>query len=137
MVKKQHSHYLCTRKKRICLLPVKKFNMKTIFTFILFICLCSGIKAQDNIHTDTIKVWGNCGMCKTNIELAADIKGVKSATWDKKTKMLIVTFRTDKTNLSKIEESIAAAGYDTQSKRADDKAYDALHGCCKYERKQE
>jgi len=39
-----------------------------------------------------IKVWGNCGKCKTRIEKAAKVKGVKKTFWNMETKMLELTY---------------------------------------------
>ena len=33
-----------------------------------------------------------------------------------------------------IEKKVAEAGHDTEHVRADDKVYENLHGCCKYDR---
>jgi copper chaperone CopZ len=85
---------------------------------------------------DTIKVWGSCGMCKGKIEKAAKSAGAKSATWDVESHVLVLSYKTEKTDLKKIQESIAKVGYDTQDVTADNAAYDALHGCCKYDRKE-
>ena len=76
-------------------------------------------------------------MCKKTIESAAlDAKGVKSATWDMEADMITVVFDSSKTDLDKIKTAIAESGYDTDTHRAPDKAYNKLHGCCKYERPQ-
>ena len=86
--------------------------------------------------TETIKVWGNCGMCKTTIEKAAKKAGATKATWNEDSKELKVTYAVSKTSSAKIQEAIAKSGYDTQDLIADNKAYDNLHGCCKYDRKE-
>lgn len=91
--------------------------------------------AQTSTKKETIKVWGNCGMCKTTIEKAARKAGATAANWNEDSKELNVTYVVAKTNATKIQEAIANAGYDTQDLIANDKAYNNLHGCCKYERK--
>ncbi len=83
----------------------------------------------------TIKVAGNCGMCKKNIEKAAKAAGATQATWDKVAKLLTVSFDATKTSAEKIEISVAAAGYDTEHKEANAEAYKKLDECCQYERK--
>lgn len=90
--------------------------------------------AQTN-KSETIKVWGNCGMCKKRIEKSAKSAGAISASWDADKLALEITYDEKETNSIKIQQSIAEAGYDTQDITADDKAYDKLSGCCKYERK--
>jgi len=82
--------------------------------------------------TETIKVSGNCDMCKARIEKAAKIDGVSKAEWNKETKLLAVTYDPAKTNTDAIEKKIAAAGHDTEKVKAEAKAYDKLPSCCKY-----
>jgi len=85
---------------------------------------------------ETVKVWGNCGMCKKTIEKSLKgLDGLESASWDKKTKMLDVVYDDSKTSMKAIEERVAAAGYDTQNVKGSDEAYKKLHDCCQYERK--
>jgi hypothetical protein len=84
---------------------------------------------------ETVKVWGNCGMCEKTIETAAKTAGATEADWNTETKVLSVAYKAKKTDLSKIEQAIAAAGYDTQNFTAPDAAYNKLHSCCQYERK--
>ncbi|MDP1622214.1 MAG: cation transporter [Bacteroidales bacterium] len=85
--------------------------------------------------TEKIKVYGNCGMCKSRIEKAAkSVKGVIKATWDDEDAMLTVTFDDTKTTTLKIEEAVAKVGHDTDHTKAADKVYNALPGCCQYDR---
>jgi copper chaperone CopZ len=108
---------------------MKKLSILLLFAF----AFSNSTFAQT--QSDTIKVWGSCGMCKSKIEKAAKSAGAKSATWDVESHMLVLSYKSDKTDLKKIQESIAKVGYDTQDVTADNAAYDALHGCCKYDRK--
>jgi len=79
-------------------------------------------------------VLGNCEMCETRIENAAkSVVGVQSAEWDKNTKMITITYNGD-IEVNDIEKAIASAGHDTSNYKADDKVYNALPGCCKYDR---
>jgi len=73
-------------------------------------------------------------MCKNNIEKAAKKAGAVSADWDTESKMLTVKYNSSSTNAAKIQQGIAAVGYDTRDFKAADEAYDKLHACCKYER---
>jgi len=89
-----------------------------------------------SVKTEKIEVAGNCGMCKTRIEKAANsVDGVSSADWDKETKMLEVSFDAEKSDLHKVHLAVATVGHDTKMHKASDEVYDALPGCCKYERK--
>lgn len=86
-------------------------------------------------QTETVKVYGNCGMCKTRIEKAAkSVDGVKKAIWDQEKKELTVTFDPEVTNVEAIEKEVAAVGHDTDNVKAKDEVYSNLHSCCQYDR---
>ena len=91
--------------------------------------------AQKALQKETIKVWGNCGMCKTTIEKAAKSAGASVASWNEDSKELKVSYAVNKTSGTKIQQAIARSGYDTQDFSADNSAYNKLHTCCKYDRK--
>lgn len=111
--------------------------MKTLslLAAILFSIFSINTSTAQTSKTETIKVWGNCGMCKTTIEKAAKKAGAKTANWNEDSKELKVSFSAKKTSSAKIQEAIAKSGYDTQDFTAVKSAYDNLHGCCKYDRK--
>ncbi len=111
--------------------------MKTLslFAVILFSIFAINTSTAQSAKTETIKVWGNCGMCKTTIEKSAKKAGAKTAEWNEDSKELKVTYAVNKTSSAKIQEAIAKSGYDTQDFTAVQTAYDNLHGCCKYDRK--
>lgn len=127
----------------ICYLHNLFFQHQNLFTMKLLslvaaivINLCSiNITTAQTANNETIKVWGNCGMCKTTIEKAAKTAGAKTAKWNEDSKELKVTYAAAKTSADKIQEAIAKAGYDTQDFTGDNSAYENLPGCCKYERK--
>ncbi len=79
-------------------------------------------------------VRGNCGMCKTTIEKAANsVVGVNSAIWDVDKKKIDVSFDDTKTDEMAIHNAIAASGYDTEKATGNLEAYESLPGCCKYD----
>lgn len=79
-------------------------------------------------------VRGNCGMCKTTIEKAANaVDGVGNATWYVDKKKIDVSFDDTKTNAIAIHSAIAASGYDTEKVVRSTDAYKNLPNCCKYE----
>jgi copper chaperone CopZ len=82
--------------------------------------------------TETLKVSGNCDLCKARIEKAAKLDGVSKADWNEKSNILSVTFDPAKTNMDQVAKKVAAAGHDNAKAKADEKAYSALPGCCKY-----
>ena len=109
--------------------------MKSIaISFIFIFAFFSHSFAQET-KKETIKVWGNCGMCKKTIEKASKKAGASIASWDADKQMLTVNFDASKTSSSSIQQAIAKTGYDTQDFTGDDEAYNNLHGCCQYERK--
>lgn len=108
---------------------------KYLYILLLLIPLSAcGKKIPANAKTDTFKVWGNCTMCKRTIEKSLKVDGVYDANWDKKTKMITVSYNPMKISLDDIKKKIAKAGYDNDSYKADSADYEGLHGCCKYER---
>ena len=113
--------------------------MKSIILFssILLSILFSGSAiAQKSSKSEDIKVWGNCGMCKKTIETAATKAGASKASWSEESKVLSVTFNQKKTDATKIQEAVAASGYDTEAITAPTEAYNKLHSCCQYDRKE-
>lgn len=92
-------------------------------------------KLPTNAQTTQIKVSGNCESCKTRIEKAAIKAGAIKADWSANTQILTVSFDPKKTSEDKISKQVAAAGHDNEKYKATDKTYNALPGCCKYERK--
>jgi TusA-related sulfurtransferase len=114
---------------------MKTLSLFAAILFSIFNINTATAQTAQMAKTETIKVWGNCGMCKTTIEKAAKKGGAKTANWNEDSKELKVTYAVNKTSSAKIQKSIAKAGYDTQDFTAVQTAYDNLHGCCKYDRK--
>jgi periplasmic mercuric ion binding protein len=116
--------------------------MKTL-KFLLVIALFSGFAFSQTAQaqtqkvqtkTESFKVWGNCDMCKTRIENAVKSAGATAASWDKKTKMLTVTYDPSKYSIDTFSKKLAEVGHDTEKYKADDKVYNSLPGCCRYDR---
>ena len=112
---------------------MKSLNIYAALLFSIFAINFSF--AQATVKKETIKVWGNCGMCKTNIEKAAKKAGASVAIWNEESKELKVSYASSKTSSPKIQQAIAKSGYDTQDFTADNKSYKNLHACCQYDRK--
>ena len=116
--------------------------MKTVNLFlaiVMMMAIGANASAQTGTKTsgpktESFKVLGACGMCKTRIEKTAKEEGATSAAWDTKTKMVTVTFDPSKTSVDALSKKLAAVGHDTEKYKADDKVYNALPGCCHYER---
>ena len=91
--------------------------------------------SHDMAMTDlSFGVRGNCSMCKSTIEKAANsVDGVASANWDVDKKKIDVSFDDSKTNAMAIHKAIAASGYDTDKVAGSEEAYKNLPGCCQYD----
>lgn len=73
-----------------------------------------------------------CNTCKRNIEAAVkEVKGVFDVSVNKDKKVAHINYDKNKTDVSKIENAITAAGYDANDKNKDMKAYNNLDDCCK------
>lgn len=114
---------------------MKLYKSISLLTVLLFIGFQIGTAQNKKEQSVTMKVWGNCGMCKKTIEKTALANGASTASWNSETKMLDVQFASNKTSTEKIQQAIALVGYDTEKFTANQQAYDNLHECCKYERK--
>lgn len=112
--------------------------MKSIILIALFLISAFANKTfSQNKKVVKTSFWvsGNCEMCKANIEGALDQKGVRSAIWDEKTKMVDIVYDSTRVKSAQIQQWISNKGYETETTAANDSAYEALPGCCKYERK--
>jgi len=90
---------------------------------------------ESKIVTKDIFVAGVCGMCKARIEKTAkSINGVVNASWDKDNKMLKLEYDSSQTSIGDVSNAISKAGHDTKYSKANDDTYEALPGCCHYER---
>ena len=85
--------------------------------------------------TEMFEVKGNCGMCEKRIEKAAkSVEGVSAADWNQESKMLELSFDESKASAHKVQMAVAKVGHDTPMHKAKDEVYNALPGCCKYDR---
>jgi len=75
---------------------------------------------------------GICEMCKDRIEQSAlKNRDVKWAEWNLDSKQLKIKFN-ESVDLSEVKKNLAKVGHDTKEFKASEKAYNNLHGCCKY-----
>jgi periplasmic mercuric ion binding protein len=110
--------------------------MKTIKVFSLAILFmtAANLSFAQAVKKESIKVAGNCGMCKSKIEKAAKAAGASYALWNKDSKVLTVKYSSTSTNSAKIQEKVSGVGYDTPKYKASAEAYNGLDDCCKYDR---
>ncbi|MDF2517951.1 MAG: hypothetical protein K0R59_3247 [Sphingobacterium sp.] len=104
---------------------------------IIAICLLSsslyGYGQNTAMTTQTVKVSGNCGMCKKTIEKAGNSADSK-VDWNEDNQTAKVSFNAEKTSLDAVLKNIALAGYDNEKYLAPATTYAELHGCCQYDR---
>jgi len=120
-------------------------TIKILFAIIVaFITTQSAYSQSDKtqrtigIKTQTIKVYGECSMCKKRIETAAaKVDGVNYAYWNEDSKTLTIKYSVFKKDVAEnVQKNISAAGYDTERFTADNTVYNKLPECCHYQRKQ-
>lgn len=87
-----------------------------------------------NAKTVTVKISGNCDMCKSKIEKSGNVKNVATVNCDESSNMATLTYDASKTNQQEILKRIANAGYDSESFYAPDEVYAKLPSCCQYKR---
>lgn len=110
--------------------------MKKSFYILLFSVLINRVSFAQipNASTEIKIVYGNCGMCKSAIENAANKRKISKVEWNEDTKLASIIYNSKKTNVDAILKRIALAGFDNQSFLAPDEAYNNLPACCKYNR---
>ena len=104
--------------------------MKKGIGLLIAIIFSLGVKAQ----TDTVRIKTSaiCEQCKEKIEHDLSFeKGVKSNVLNLETKEITVVYNAQKTDPEKIRVAITKIGYDADSLKALEKAYDRLPECCK------
>tara|TARA_R110001592_G_scaffold337033_1_gene622971 strand:- start:5860 stop:6699 length:840 start_codon:yes stop_codon:yes gene_type:complete len=87
-----------------------------------------------NQKTETVKIYGNCGMCESTIEKAGNLKNQANVDWDKETKLATISYDSLKTSKEEILKRIALVGYDSDIFLSPDNTYANLPSCCQYER---
>lgn len=111
-------------------------TFKTLVIVFLLAFWANGVQAQRLVKTETFRIEGNCEMCQDRIEEAlAFQKGVKSARWNRESKMATVVYRTDKTTVLQLKQAAMAVGHDTDAGKAADDVYKALPDCCQFRTK--
>lgn len=108
-----------------------RWLFRVLLSFFSILLLSFSAQAQE-FKTDSFRVEGVCGSCKTRIEKALKVKGVQKADWQAKTNILTVTYDPSIISLIEMHQKVAAVGHDTELKKAEQKVYEALPECCLY-----
>jgi len=110
-------------------------SLSKIMAVIAMVFTFTACEAQiKNEKKETVKIYGNCNMCKSTIEKAGNVSKTAKVEWNKDTKMASIAYDQKTTNLDDILKRIALAGYDSDAFRAPDDAYAKLPECCQYDR---
>lgn len=118
--------------------------MKSLFSVIV-ICLCHyfnayvisaekpSIAAEVTAFSEAkIQTSAVCEMCKKTIEEGLIFeKGIKSVSLNLENFVLTVVYNPKKTDLESIKLKISELGYDADNVKANTKAFNNLHSCCK------
>lgn len=108
--------------------------LNTTITAVLLLCVSITTYGQHtSMATQTVKISGNCGMCKKTIEKAGNSADSK-VDWNEDNQTANISFDASKTSLDAVLKNIALAGYDNEKYLASAAAYAELHGCCQYDR---
>ena len=107
---------------------------KGFIAIVLLLSVTAATAQIKNAKTETVKIFGNCGMCEAKIEKAGNQKNIASVDWNKDSKMATLTYDSKTTSKNEILKRIAAVGYDSEQFHAEEAVYQSLPGCCHYER---
>lgn len=107
---------------------------KTMMAILLLLSVVVSNAQIKNAKTESVKIYGNCGMCKSTIEKAGSLKNIANVDWNADTKMATLAYDPKITNQDEILKRIALAGYDSDKFLAPDAVYSKLAGCCQYNR---
>jgi len=113
---------------------MKKLFKNSIIATILLLAFTACEAQIKNAKTETVKIYGNCGMCEKTIEKAGNINKIAKVDWNTDTKMATLTYDSQKTNQDEILKRIALAGYDSDKFLAASDVYYKLPKCCQYDR---
>lgn len=113
---------------------MKKLFKNSIIAVTLLLTFTACEAQIKNEKTETVKIYGNCGMCEKTIEKAGNLSKIAKVDWDTDTKMATLTYDSQKTNQNEILKRIALAGYDSDKFLAPNDTYSKLPECCQYDR---
>lgn len=113
---------------------MKKIVLQLLMVLATALSATTAFAQIKNKKTETVRVSGNCDMCKQTIENAARKKKVAEVVWNKNSKTAELSYDSTKTTKDELLKHIALAGYDNESYLAPNETYAQLPECCKYNR---
>lgn len=112
-----------------------KTKIKTMIAVLVIMLISQNpLMAEKKKEVKEIKILTTavCSMCEDRLEHNMKFeKGVTAVDLDLPSKVITISYRTDKTNPDKLRKAISAIGYDADDVPANQKAYDKLPACCK------
>ena len=106
--------------------------MKNILLLIMLVYTSSTFAQTKKTAEIKIKTSAECDQCKKRIESNLIYeKGVKFCKLDMASKVLTVSYNTEKTNPEKIKKAVTMLGYVADEIKSDSLAYAKLPACCK------
>jgi periplasmic mercuric ion binding protein len=118
-------------------MKIFKIFTASLIALVISTCAFGQTTTKENVKgpkTDTFKVNGECGMCKTRIEKGLKMDGIAKAEWDQKSKMAVVTYDPSKITVDEMKKKVASLGHDTDNYKSPDDVYSKLPDCCHYDR---
>jgi len=105
--------------------------MKSLLITFIALSFAGILSAQDTLRIKSSVI---CAMCKDRIELELGyMKGIQEVQVDLSEKIVIVRYRAKKVSPEAIRLRMTEIGYDADSLKANQAAYDALPKCCRKE----
>jgi hypothetical protein len=77
-------------------------SIKILMAIVLLLSPFLSIAEIKNVSTEKVKIAGSCALCEEGIETAAFEKNISKASWDKDSKMALVTYDNKKTSIDAV-----------------------------------
>lgn len=108
-------------------------NLSSYFTAYVFSAEIKPLAVEQQSSSEIkIQTSAVCEMCKKTIEEGLIFeKGIKSVSLDLENFVLTVVYNPKKTNPDEIRNKVSGLGYHADEVKADEKAFNNLHSCCK------
>lgn len=111
-------------------------NLRLLILCIAFgaVNISFGQSKIDSVRIKTKIVCDHCQTCETcGLKFERDLylsKGIKNSTYNPSDTTITVVYRTNKTNVDEIRQTISKFGFDADHIPADPKGYARLDDCC-------
>jgi len=90
-------------------------SLKKLMIVLIVLSATVSNSQTKNQKTESVKIYGNCGMCESTIEKAGNIKNQSNVDWNKETKMATISYDSLITSKEEILKRIALVGYDSDT----------------------